>query len=725
MTAATSNKKPNYFGKRFLQGLNGCKMITVINCILHILGLPLICAVSLIIYKNFDLPEKQFIKLCVTCEPFLYLGYITLCAAMLTAVVYALFQFSYLYRREIVDMHYSLPLSNNQRFFADYLSGLAGYLLPALVSAAVSAIIVFIGAKLIPATADDNFIKMVYASIPIGIIAMIQFYTLCVLAVSFCGSLFESIFSVVGIIVTIPSTVIAVLANIISSNDFGLDNDVFLTSNFFTSTNPIGAVIYWGYMVSDIGGTINNDFLIASFVRWSVAAAVTTVVFLLGAWLLYSRRKAEDVSKPYVFSSCYYVIMGLITFAVLTLFRQMNANMIAGIIVTAVVWLVMEVIRRRGFRKIWTFSVSFGVSLIVIFGSFHLFNLSDGFKLYRMIPDASEVKTLSYTYNPFTDYKFISFDDRNVIEEAVKLNNKILEINNDPDSFFTEQVDRNELDSFVQSIANIKLVYHTRDGRKISREYIIPTDLITDFEKAVLNTDAFADSHSERFKYEYNETTDSYELNVSAPFSESQDTRSLDEKDVEYLMNAYNSDMKQLTVDKLRTERVIGFINNEMILEGFDNTLAALEELKISIPEFTLPVIRDSAPSKLPVRRDPKIVSPFIFGHFSSIFSSDFNFEDAALRPSLTGFNTEFYDHGNPTEYIDLDNEAAGLLLRNTTCAVIGEKPIAVIYLYNKTYFVLNTDENRELLEKCVKQYTDEELNALDDHPLNATVAID
>lgn len=725
MTAATSNKKPNYFGKRFLHGLNGCKMITVINCILHLLGLPLICAASLIIFKNTDLPYNQFIKLCDTCEPFIILGFVLLCAAMLTAVVYALFQFSYLFRKEIVDMHYSLPLSNNQRFFADYLSGLAGYLLPALVSTAVSAVIVCIGSKFIPETADDNFIKMVYASIPIGIITMIQFYTLCVLAVSFCGSLFESIFSIVGIIVTIPSAVLAVFANIISSNDFGLDDDVFLTSNFFTSTNPIGAIVYWGYMMSDISDTIDTDFLIANFVRWSVAAAVTTVAFLLGAWLLYSRRKAEDVSKPYVFSSYYYVMMGLITFAVLTLFRHMNANMIAGIIITAILWLVMEVIRRRGFKKIWTFTVGFGVSLIVIFGSFHLFNLSDGFKLYRMIPDASDVKTLSYTFNPFTDYSILSLDDRNVIEEAVKLNNKILDINSDPDAYYIDQVDRNELDSFVQSIARIKLVYYTRDGRKVSREYIIPTDLITDFEKAVLNTDSFADSHSERFKYEYYETTDSYALNVSAPFSESQDTHSLDEKDVEYLMNAYKADMKQLTVDKIRTERVIGFINGEMILEGFDNTLAALKELKISIPEFTLPIIRDSAPSKLPVRRDPKIVSPFIFGHFSLVVSSNFNYEEASLRPSLTGFNTNFYDHGNPTEYIDLDNEAAGLLLRNTTCAVIGEKPLAVIYFYNKTYFVLNTDENRELLEKCVKQYTDEELNALGDHPLNATVAKD
>lgn len=725
MTAATSNKKPNYFGKRFLHGLNGCKMITVINCILHLLGLPLICVVTLIVYKNLELPDEQLQKMYTTCETFMNLGCILLCAALLTAIVYALFQFSYLFRKEIVDMHYSLPLSNNQRFFADYLSGLTGYLLPAIVSSAVSAVIVCIGAKLIPAAADDNFIQMVYTSIPIGIIIMIQFYTLCVLAVSFCGSLFESILSVIGVIVVIPSAVIAVFANITASNDFGLNDEVFLTSNFLTSTNPIGAVIHWLTMIDDISIGISADLITVGNVRWSVAEAVTTIAFLLAAWLIYSRRRAEDVSKPYVFSSYYYVMMGLVTFAVLTLFRHMNANMIAGIIITAILWLVMEVIRHRGFKKIWTFTVGFGVSLILIFGSFHLFNLSNGFNIYRMIPDASEVKTLSYTFNPFTDYGILSLDDRNAIEEAVKLNNKILEINSDPDSFFTDQFDRSELDSFVQSMANIKLVYHTCDGRKVSREYIIPTDLITDFEKAVLNTDAFAGSHSERFKYEYNEITDSFALNVSAPFSESQDTHYLDEKDVEYLMNAYKSDMKQLTVDKIRTERVIGFINGEMILESFNNTLAALEELKISIPEFTLPVIRDSAPSKLPVRRDPKIVSSFIFGHFSSIFSSDFNFEDAALRPSLTGFNTEFYDHGKPTEYIDLDNEAAGLLLRNTTCAVIGEKPLAVIHFQNKTYFVLNTDENKELLQKCVKQYTDEELNALGDQPLNATVAID
>lgn len=723
MTAATSNKKPNYFGKRFLQGLNGCKMITVINCILHILGLPLICAVSLIIYKNIELPEDQFIKLCNTCEPFMYLGCILLGAALLTAVVYALFQFGYLFRKEIVDMHYSLPLSNNQRFFADYLSGLAGYLLPAIVSSAVSAIIVCIGAKLIPAVADDNFIKMVYASIPIGIIAMIQFYTLCVLAISFCGSLFESIFSVVGIIVMIPVTVIAVFANIISSNSFGLENDMFFTSNFFTSTNPIGAVVYWGYTMSDISDTIDTDFLIASYVRWSVAAAVTTVAFLIGAWLLYSRRKAEDVSKPYVFSSYYYAMMGLITFAVLTLFRLMSINIIPGIIITAIMWLVMEVIRRRGFKKIWTFTVGFGVSLVIILGSFQLFKVSDGFKIYRMIPDASEVKTISCT---FTDFDVMNFDDRNVIEEAVKFNNKIIEIKDDPDAYFTDKVDKNELDSCVFSIATVKLVYHTYDGRKISRAYYtVPTDLITDLQKAVLNTDTFADFHARRFNNTLNETANGFVVYISAPFSENQDTHHLEKDDVEYLMKAYTADMKQLTVEDIKTERVIGFINDEMILESFDNTLAALDELNISIPEFTLPVISDSNQSKFSILRDPKIISPFIDGYFSSVFYDDCSYPESALRPSMTGYNRNFTACGKPAEYVDLNNEAAESLLRNTTRAIIGEKPLAVIYFQYKTYFVLNTDENRELLEKCVKQYTDEELNALGDRPLNATVAID
>ena len=87
----------------------------------------------------------------------------------------------------------------------------------------------------------------------------------------------------------------------------------------------------------------------ACFTMLVMVVLIAAVLVL--AWHLYRKRRAEAVGKPYVYLLAYYIMLTLLTVLILTLFAVgMNG---AAILFAAVVYLIMEVVRKRGFRKFW------------------------------------------------------------------------------------------------------------------------------------------------------------------------------------------------------------------------------------------------------------------------------------------------------------------------------------------------------------------------------------
>ena len=221
MTAATSTTIDSFFGRRFKSKVADNSKLTITHSVLCILGLPLLCTIAMIL-TYMDVNKIKYED-----DTLALFAVISVCAiviSVLMGIIIALSSFRYLYNKSLVDMNHSLPLTTKQRFFADYLSGLSVYMIPMICSVVLGLIVVGIGYMVI-GTDETNIFNLVPAAIKAGcivLVGMILLYTLSVMAVTFCGSLFEAVFSVFTLNAIIPGVIACLGIAVSLAEPFGM-----------------------------------------------------------------------------------------------------------------------------------------------------------------------------------------------------------------------------------------------------------------------------------------------------------------------------------------------------------------------------------------------------------------------------------------------------------------------------------------------------------------------
>ena len=382
MTAATSQKNKSFFGIRFKNNISGISRLLVVQIVLSLLGLPLGCIAALYASYLDQIDSSKYL----TYDPtgFIVASVISIGITLFLGLGIALHSFRYQHKKSLTDMHLSLPLNNRDRFFADYLSGLAVYVLPLIGSILITLGILAFAQSFIDDARElmQGHIKEIFLVIWIFIIALVMFYTLCVLALNFAGSKFEAVFSCIALNIMIPSVIACTSFNIIKSASFGMNTDALLTSNLMTTTSPIGNMIYFAIAMEDIDlGAYSFPLAI-----WTLLSLIAIFVYLVLAYILYKVRKAEDVSKPYVFKWYYYLVLVSAVYCFLSVFFLTEANIMPGIIIAAILWFILEVITRRGFKRIWVGAICFAGAIAVAFGIRAICDSSKGFGLTKYVP---------------------------------------------------------------------------------------------------------------------------------------------------------------------------------------------------------------------------------------------------------------------------------------------------------------------------------------------------
>ena len=147
MTAATTspNKKKSFFSVRLKSRFSQDMKLFITNIVFHLLCLPVLAGVLLreMYINEHDLSSGD------ESLPFLITAVIALMLSIALGFVIPMINFRYLYNKSLVDMNYSLPLNNRQRFFADYISGLVTYIAPLLIGITIAAIEILIGSAFI------------------------------------------------------------------------------------------------------------------------------------------------------------------------------------------------------------------------------------------------------------------------------------------------------------------------------------------------------------------------------------------------------------------------------------------------------------------------------------------------------------------------------------------------------------------------------------------------
>lgn len=755
MTATTSASTKSFFGRRFLTDILENKKLLIINFVLELLGLPVVSVICLI-FADVDKRRQntsvtEFIDVYALLSPFLFIAVGTIIISILLGFVIALFHFDHLYRKPVVDMNYSLPLTNTQRFFADYLSGLTSYLVPVIISVILSFVILGTGSVFVDLSDVWPVIPYIFKSGLIVIVGMIMLYTISVFSIVFCGSTFEAIFSIIAVTSMIPATIGCVWLAIITTSSYGMVGESIFYTPAFTSTSPIGAAVFFFiYFFEGVNSAISggvNSYYESMYLRWMICAVIMTAVYLIVAFLLYKKRKAESVSKPYVYKVFFYAIGTMAVFCIISLLISTGINIVSaaasGIVICGIGWFIMEVIARRGFKRFWTAPIGFCAAVLSVFIVCGICKVTDGFGAPRFVPSSLSVESVSIDVNddtllPYSVYE-IRFRDRDVIKAVTALNKEAVDRHFNFSNYEYKGISGIDSNYDRYDSQNIEITYQTVYGSTVMREYNVMSSMLGDVISAVLCSDEYAQYTSESLAVtlvnnKSNSYFTSYEqakranrggiLNVHNKLDQEPISVSLNSSSLEELRKAYRQDMADMTPEQLAGSSIYCYLNKEYwVLDTFENTKAFLAERDIEVHPIEISDITSggysSGGEERYTTKNLRIVyMPRIYSTPRSFFGSNDNTRSYYYyREYYDGADESIYSESDTmtsafpidydNSYYDSDLEAEVTvspalieLINQATPIIINEKPIGILHYRDLTLYIRDTDSNRKLLKQ-------------------------
>jgi hypothetical protein len=235
----------------------------------------------------------------------------------------------------------------------------------------------------------------------IGLLTMLMFYNIAVFITTCCGTIKETVTYSLVTNLAIPGIIFT--TGLIIYNDLSsVDIDIEILDKLIISS-PFGGVLF-------ILALEEYHF---PFFSWLLRFLLITVMFLAVSFLLYKKRKAEDVTKPFVFQFFYYVLLCSAVFTVSGLISQLESDIPAAapIITGSVIFIGLDLIKNKGIKSIRQAFVSMVCLIATMAGLFSLINASDktnGFHAEERIPKASQISSVringSWLNHSFYDY---------------------------------------------------------------------------------------------------------------------------------------------------------------------------------------------------------------------------------------------------------------------------------------------------------------------------------
>lgn len=435
-----TKKSVNYSKQYLLFQLRKLKACTVFSVIFSALGYPALTAAEYL-SSHTKAYDPLVISLFVVAVISL-LG----CAAM--SFITPIVSFRHLFTKVEADNILSLPLTANQRFFADAGAVFISFHLPF----AISTVIAFALENTICLANDwrcnqDYF----YAFALMGIAFM--FSALNIAIMTCCGRIVEAILYPVLINIVMP-LIIAFGGYIAFKNCIGLSSGIeyeILSSPLFLMW-PVGA-----------GISIN------SFLYIYIIAPVATLIYLIAAFFGYKFRKAENIGKPFVFKPVYLIFSTLTALALITGYTYLTdyatlegSGIIPSIftlgLMLLILMLIIELIHSKKIKHILSFAARFGTTLVggllLCFGLM----LTKGFGAGYYVPDADNVKFITVASTGGYDYGFYNYiysDEKDVINLVTEEHEKITE----------------SMEKWESERGGFNVHYTLNSGRQIYRTY--------------------------------------------------------------------------------------------------------------------------------------------------------------------------------------------------------------------------------------------------------------
>ncbi|MGN0674825.1 MAG: hypothetical protein ACI4KG_03685, partial [Oscillospiraceae bacterium] len=319
-------------------------------------------------------------------------------------------------------------------------------------------------------------------------LCMLMLYTTAVLITVCCGSKFESIAYTILINVIIPSTILCVMFSMLDSL-YGINAEV----------PGVKAIMYTsvaGGVIATTDWASQGDYMMGNSMNYGIWALIFFLITAaLGtlAFFLYKKRRAEQVSKPFVFKLAYYIIITGAMFCIVSCFVMAESTVIPAIITTAIIYMIFEVVTNRGFKRFWLSIIKYAVTVAAAYAVIIIGIQTEGFGAVQRIPSASSVKSIELSYGGFygdfsnlNNYDYYSFGnsdapllikDKTNIDTIVDAHHAIIDFYNEHKtlSSYSNYYELNDVidDSayLTQSNSYLLIKYNLKNGGSFTRRY--------------------------------------------------------------------------------------------------------------------------------------------------------------------------------------------------------------------------------------------------------------
>lgn len=612
---ALKSKINTKFMKNFLLSIKSNKKILIFISVMQLLGLPVISTIAVIASSDHEFSNG------VSFAAFLMIAIFCLAAAVLCGVFVAITNFSYLYKKSQVDMIYSLPIKRRTKFLSDFFSGLAIYIVPFIAACIIADIILFSRIVCDPRIIAPTLSEALNEVFPItlqgelaAILIMTMLYTLTVVVTCCCGALFECILNMFMINVMIPGAIV-VVAGLFFANLYGVPIiETALPALGYTS--PVGAAIYLiAKLVWDLDNGMNEGNCLSAIVfgKWVFIFILFIAAYFLLSMFLYKKRKAEDVSKPYVYKMFYYIIITVIMMAISLIARFEIEVLFPVILFSLIVYMIFEVITNRGFKKIYLSFIRYGVTMLGILAMCVISSATNGFGAESRVYPAALVSSVEVSYSGIDDFQvtdndeyygyyydifqgnLIKYKDKDIIKKMTELHEDIIDTYKESDydmrsdidgSYYYHiyDVDQDLVEYYDYPMYYVQFKYNLKTGGYMIRNYQLNVDQVK--QLFVLDhTEEIAEYRTERIgsyialsEYDRRYKKPSYyELNYSLLMNSTgryPTSIPLSYEEGKKFLEIYKQDYMNATTEELMTSKPVCYINAYIpIRESFKNTV--------------------------------------------------------------------------------------------------------------------------------------------------------
>lgn len=310
---------------------------------------------------------------------------------LIFAPILCVVQFGYMHKKRSVDFFHALPVSRTSLLLGRWCAGIVVLFVPLILNFLIVSMVG--GAYNIAVTLSSSlpWKQMLWVML-MGAAA----FTSCIFFAVCSGTMFDTAVSVIGVNAGYPLLLfcgLTVANQILPGLDLGLRSKV----GALTAFAPFAAAF-----MPFLAGERSAGFL----VWWVFLAAA----MLVGAILLYNRRKSETAEDNFAFQLPKIVIRFLVTgmagigFGLLLSSTGKNAFLIGVVAGSVIAHVIIQAIYSRGFRGMTKSFLWYGV-FAVCFAAFYGVLATGMFGYDVRVPDASEVESVSVKTSIVTDDK--------------------------------------------------------------------------------------------------------------------------------------------------------------------------------------------------------------------------------------------------------------------------------------------------------------------------------